>query len=304
MPDKAQSRNPYHKEGQPPQLLSSVVIYMDVLGYTEMAKRANDTDNKEIFLRQLYEALEEGQEWLRGDDSETGPLDKDRYAIKAFTDNIVIGWPVRDNAESELNSMFSMLAFFQMQMANHGFFLRGAISLGDAYVDDVVVYGRAFFEAHDGEAELARDPRIILCFSAASVVRKHLGYHGPVNHAPHYRDLYQDSDGKWFLNYLETILIAEDEEGPFYDQLLLHKENVENDYMSFAQSQGYGVSMSGLQITITIFVTSIHNISINPTRLTGMYTKRAFRESFPTSSNLEIPASASSRSKTIRESAI
>ena len=56
----------------------------------------------------------------------------------------------------------------RLSLANHGFFMRGAISLGDAYVDDVVVYGSAFIEAHDGEVELARDPRIILCTSAAS----------------------------------------------------------------------------------------------------------------------------------------
>jgi hypothetical protein len=113
-----QSPNPYHKSGQPPQLPRSVVIYVDVLGYTEMAKRANETGNKDLFLRELYEALEEGQRLLRGNDSEEWPFDKDRYATKAFTDNIVIGWPVpvRANAESKPGSMFSMLAFFQMRM--------------------------------------------------------------------------------------------------------------------------------------------------------------------------------------------
>jgi hypothetical protein len=224
MPE-SHSRNPYHIEGQPPQPVRSVVIYVDVLGYTNMAIRANETDDQGFF-HELYEALEEGQEWLRDDDSGPWALDKDRYAMKAFTDNIVIGWPVRDNAESELTAMFSMLGFFQMQMANHAFFVRGAISLGDAFVDDVIVYGKAFFEAHDGEAQ-AGDPRIILTESAMAAVRKHLRYHGPVEHAPQYRDLYRDSDNQLFLNYLETILVAENEVGPFYDQLLVHKENVE-----------------------------------------------------------------------------
>jgi len=234
MPDKAlHSRNPYHDDEQKPQLLRSVVVYMDVLGYTEMAKRAERDGQQGVFLRELHGSLKEGQQWLR-DDSETWPLDKDRYALKAFTDNIVIGWPViRGNTESALGSLFSMLAFFQLQMANHGFFLRGAISLGDAYVDDVVVYGSAFFEAHDGEVCLARDPRIILCESASSEVRKHLSYHSPTDRAPQNTDLYGDSDGQWFLNYLETVLIAENEQGPFYDQLLLHKENVEKRLYEF-----------------------------------------------------------------------
>jgi len=226
------SRNPYHKEGQPPQPVRSVVIYVDILGYTDMAKGANERDDQEFFQR-LYEALQEGQSWLQ-DDSETWPLDKDRYAIKAFTDNIVIGWPVRDTAESELGSIFSMAAFFQLQMANHGFFLRGAISVGEVYIDDVVVYGRAFFESYEGEAQ-AVDPKIVLSNSATAAVKKHVGHYASVEYAPQYRDLYGDSDGQCFLNYLETILIAENEEGagPFYDQLLLHKEKVEERLSEF-----------------------------------------------------------------------
>ena len=38
---------------------------------------------------------------------------------------------------------------------------------------------------------------------------------------------YRDSDGQWFVNYLDTILIAEDEHGPFYKELLKHKAAVE-----------------------------------------------------------------------------
>ena len=124
--DKTPPRNPYHKDGQPPGFLQSVVVYLDVLGYREMWVRAEREGEQDSFLQRLYQALDEGQQWLRDDGSDLWPVDRDCYAIKAFTDNIVIGWPVLSNAESELISMFSRVAYFQLGMANHGFFLRGA----------------------------------------------------------------------------------------------------------------------------------------------------------------------------------
>jgi len=197
---------------------------MDMLGYKEMWCHAEREGSQDTFLQRLYEALKEGQEWLLPNDNDVWPTEKDRYALKAFTDNIVIGWPVRGDGESELGSIFSNIAFFQLRMATNGFFLRGAISLGDAYVDDVVVLGSAFLEAYQGEAQ-ARNPRIILTDTANAAVRKHLTYYSHPHYAPQYSDLYQDSDEKCFVNYLETILAA-GEECPFFDELQKHKDNI------------------------------------------------------------------------------
>lgn len=197
---------------------------MDMLGYKEMWWQAEREGSQVTFLHRLYEALEEGQDWLFPNDSDVWPTDKDRYAIKAFTDNIVIGWPVRGDAESELGSIFSNIAYFQLRMATRGFFLRGAIALGDAYVDDVVVLGSAFLEAVQGEAQ-AKNPRIILTDTASAAVKRHLTYYSRSDYAPQYSDLYQDSDGKWFVNYLETILAA-GEECPFFEELEKHRDNI------------------------------------------------------------------------------
>jgi hypothetical protein len=135
---------------------------------------------------------------------------------------------VLSDAESEFGSAFWRLAAFQMQMATAGYFIRGAISVGKAYIDEVTVFGPALTEAHTGESTLARDPRIILTSSAVMTAKKHLTYYGEVpENAPHFRDILCDSDGQWFLNYLECILIAEEEHGPYYEELFKHKAVVE-----------------------------------------------------------------------------
>ena len=51
---------------------------------------------------------------------------------------------------------------FQFSMSVRGFFVCGAISIGNAFIDDIVVFGDALTEAYLGESKLARDPRIIL----------------------------------------------------------------------------------------------------------------------------------------------
>ena len=222
-----QSRNPYVKDGEGPQLKNSVVVFMDILGYREMAENAASAGTEPELLLRLHSTLEYGQKFLKGELTlpKLGP--KDYYAVKAFTDNIVIGWPIRTDAETELGSAFFKLSFFQFNLALAGFFIRGGLSIGPLYMDDIAVFGRGLNEAYDAESRLARDPRIVLASSSEEAVKTHMRYYAEPHYSPQSRDLYRDSDGKVFLNYLDSILIAEDENGPFYDELLKHKEVVE-----------------------------------------------------------------------------
>jgi hypothetical protein len=225
------SRNPYHADGQPPTLRRSVFAFMDILGYREMIRRLDDAGRSQETLERLHKALDDGRAWL--EDRYLPPelhefMKRDLYALKAFTDNIVVGWPVREDAEAELGNALTSTAWFQLQMVLGGFFIRGALSIGSAYVDEIAVFGEALWEAYDGESRVARDPRIVLTKSAIEAVQMHLTYYGDPRRAPHSHAILKDADGQWFVNYLDgTILVAEDEVGPDYDSLKLHKQIVE-----------------------------------------------------------------------------
>ena len=145
----------------------------------------------------------------------------DLYALKAFTDNIALGWPISNDAERELTGTLNMLARFQMEMVLEGFFVRGAVSVGDCYLDEVVVFGEALLEAHNGESKTARDPRIIMAGSAVSEAKKHFNYYV---HPRYNRYLLQDADGQWFVNYLECAI---HKQLPYQQMLLAHKSMVE-----------------------------------------------------------------------------
>ncbi len=228
MKKKTISRNPYHTETNELILRPSALVLMDILGYQDMTMAAGRAGQQQQFLKSLYGALVDGRRWFEDPSDEIKSLrEKDFFALKAFTDNIAIGFPISGDGEIEVGHAIEKVAEFQFNMAINGFFVRGAIAVGDAYVDDIAVVGGALIEAYEGEAQAARDPRVILTASAVEMVKRHLGYYGNQPHAPQARDLLQDSDGQWFVNYLEEILIAEHEQGPFYREFLQHKAAVE-----------------------------------------------------------------------------
>jgi hypothetical protein len=141
-----ESRNPYHENNGSRVVRPSVVALLDILGFAEMAREAHTSGQENEFLGRLYAALEKGRQWLDPDKwMEKGGLPKfgrkDFYALKAFTDNIVLGWPIRDDAEIELGQAFSAISWFQFEMVSAGFFVRGAISVGNLYMDDIAVFG-------------------------------------------------------------------------------------------------------------------------------------------------------------------
>lgn len=226
-------RNPYVTGNDPPRMVPSVVAFVDILGYLSLIRAAEKNGTAPSFLISLHEALSAASQHLNHLDEDGNPLlppgtdIKDTYKIRTFTDNIVIGCPIYEDAEMELGEVFWQLADFQLEMVNRGFFVRGAISIGNAYIDDLVVFGKGLLEAYEGESQDARDPRIILTSSAQKAVTHHLGYYGNSSSAPQTRDLYRDADGQFFLNYLDSIMIAEHEQGPYYELLARHKSAVE-----------------------------------------------------------------------------
>lgn len=223
-------RNPYVIPGEEPTLRNSVFVFMDILGYSDLMLQCQKAGTQPAALRALHRALSESRRVLEDQDIQDnlGDLGEENlFALKAFTDNIVIGWPVHSDAENEFGSAFMRLAAFQFSMAIRGYFVRGAISVAPAYVDEVAVFGDALTQAYLGESKYARDPRIILTESAVAAAKQHLSYYFPPAHAPHVRAILKDADGQWFLNYLDSVLIAEHEHGPFYGKFLQHKAAVE-----------------------------------------------------------------------------
>jgi hypothetical protein len=224
-----ESRNPYVGKDGVPVLRRSVVAFIDILGYADIVRAAAVTRAKsQELLRTLHGVLHKARSHVdpeKKGDFARGFQNKDFSGFRAFTDNIVIGHPVLDDGELELGAIFLELSYFQMTMTMEGFFIRGAIAIGDLYMDDIAVYGSGLIEAYEAETTLARDPRIVLGPSAQKAVNQHLQYYGRGSHAPQNQDLLKDSDGQYFVHYMNTLI---GEEGEICQrELTRHKKQIE-----------------------------------------------------------------------------
>ncbi|CUH45455.1 hypothetical protein [Ruegeria atlantica] len=219
--------NPYLRGDGRPELLRSWLAFLDVLGFKEILR---EDDRSQI--EQLHHLLRQGSNILQGaenDDLATEGFQlPDYHALTAFTDNIVLGFPIHDDGEMESGMAFDRIGEFQLHMVLGGFFVRGGLAFGDAYVDDLAVYGPALLQAYEAESQLARDPRIVISQSGKEVIAHHLEYYGRMPHAPQNTDLKRDRDGQWFIDYLESTIIDPHPEEQLIDfeKVMAHRDIV------------------------------------------------------------------------------
>ncbi len=107
-------KNPYTQSSDPVKLLPSFVCYADILGYSTLSKEAIKTGNGLPFLKRLRHALSNAYDRVRKHSKRLE--DESFYAVKVFTDNIVVGYPLHrpgfDYGEPEFGDILSTFAGF------------------------------------------------------------------------------------------------------------------------------------------------------------------------------------------------
>jgi len=218
--------NPY-KQSELPQMIPSFVCYADILGYSHLSKEAIKSGNDLQFLHKLRHALSNAYERIR--EHSKGLGDDSFYAVKVFTDNIIVGYPLDtpdfDHGEPEFGDILSTFSEFQVGLAMEGFFLRGGIAFGGHYMDDDIVFGDALPQAVDQDKG-GGAPRISLAPSAIEIVRRQLGFYGETSSAPQHEDLLEDADGTIFLNYLGEAFCVFPDGGIFLELIEGHQQNI------------------------------------------------------------------------------
>lgn len=231
--------NPY-KNSDSPKMLPSFVCYADILGYSQLCKDAINSGNGHKFLQRLHHALSKAYARIR--EHAKGLGDESFFAVKVFTDNIVVGYPLNrpgfDYGEPELGDIMGTFNEFQVGLAMEGFFLRGGIAFGEHYMDEDIVFGDALLQA----VELDKGggpPRLSLTPSAIEKVQRQLGFYGEeTTWAPHYEYLLEDADGTIFLNYLNEAFFAFPDGGIFFEVIEEHRNSIVRGLQEYKGSSG------------------------------------------------------------------
>jgi hypothetical protein len=201
------AKNPYRKDDRV-NVLESAVVFIDLLGVRASIAASTTLEQQAEAAILLRAALDDALPELTNDEADKYGEEYHLLKAKSFTDNIVVGIPLRsefDADEGDLGSAFVDVAQFQLRMTLKGFLVRGAIDVGHLYVDDDMAWGSGLIAAVEAEHEKARDPRIVLTSDAVSKLYDHVAQYADVTVSPQFAALLLDWDGQVFVNYLAAI---------------------------------------------------------------------------------------------------
>ena len=203
-------KSPFQDEEERPTLRRCITLYLDILGFKSTIYASSDRTEAVTALRYLRAALDKAYECLRGSIEEGATYE--RWYVKAFTDNLVIVLPVSNDELIDAGRLSAHVGRFQLSLACNGFFTRGGMAIGDAYIDDKVVFGGAVVEAYLAEARQAREARVVLAPSMRDLFDLHATFYINADSVPWH--LRRDVDGEVFLDYLHYTEVSENGEVP------------------------------------------------------------------------------------------
>lgn len=228
----------YFESDGTPKLRLSYCLYMDILGFQETSFDAYKSGQGDSLLRKLHEVISlQAEELIPDKEADSVPTN---YA-KLFTDNVVSGQIISShNGEGEFGFVIMQAMLYQVQLALAGFSVRGAITVGQFFIDDNVVLGPALNEAYTIEQNISRDPRIVLSDQVFKLAKRHMKYYGEPYDSPQNNHILIDLDGKPFVNYL-SILFEDPIDGlddyeVIWSRLKTHKQFIEDNLLKYKKS--------------------------------------------------------------------
>ena len=156
------------------------VVYLDILG----GKDKIYSDNNHEFLNLLNMIFEDAIE-----DTNFLFRKEDIFTI-IFSDNILFAIPIEENdinVQNKISDILNLTANTVLEALRYGFLMRGAITIGDFFHNEILVYDKALVDAVEMEEKKAKYPRVITQDEVQQI-------------APQY--FTESSDGLHVFNYL------------------------------------------------------------------------------------------------------
>ena len=168
-----------------------VVAYLDILGVTERIKQPSDDMLSMNKLHNLYTVSMELTQTIAIEGNK-------EIKFKIFSDNIMIAKKTTtETLQNDIYCVLSCVGRFQELAASDrvGWLLRGGITIGSLFIDDVMVWGKALLRAYELEDKIAIYPRVIIDNNVTQNISEDDKSYGFIRY---------DNDGFAFLNYLHN----------------------------------------------------------------------------------------------------
>jgi hypothetical protein len=222
---RAKQNTPYPLDKRKlPKMRRSFVLIMDILGFSNLIM---SSENRQQLLERFWKDTNHIINELKP--SSVAP---EVFSFKAYVDNVLLAYPIDSVPPWDSEPYYGFItldaAWYQLNFAARGWFVRGAITVGDVFVGENMVFGAPIIEAHRLESKTAKYPRIILSNDVVDMARDHLQFYKS-GCAPHIQSLLVDEKGVTFLNYLNLAYDGSVEPEEAHEILKRHKERIENN---------------------------------------------------------------------------
>lgn len=146
--------------GKMEEYINCYIAFIDILGFKRLIKEKKCHEILELFkkVKKIYGLVEYDE---TGNILKEYPYKKLQY--KLISDSICIY--IDSNIEDSLQALIVAVGSIQANLlfSSEHILCRGAISRGNIYINDDIIFGQGFVDAYLMEENNAKFPRIILC---------------------------------------------------------------------------------------------------------------------------------------------
>lgn len=168
-----------------------IVSYIDLLGVKDVLQHDDGTSLNRMNL--LYNRL-----LCYVDPTNKDFFNLDNVKIKIFSDNIIIASEIKNDFTAAFKKVFRITKILQGDaLTQNCWLLRGGISVGKLYIDDVFTMGKGIIAAYNLESQIANYPRVIIDKSIIASLNLD-DFKMPYG----IEEIYTDFDGEKYINYL------------------------------------------------------------------------------------------------------
>lgn len=162
---------------------------MDIVGMQDAVRRSKAEPELACRLENMLSSIQRRCVELTKRWDEQYPI-----RARAFSDSVVLTCPVA--SDYSLRKVAVYVSAYQVEAADYGYFMRGAVAAGPHCDREDVCFGPALVEAYHAEEQIARWPRVIVLPSALALRSE--GRH------PYLR---RDEAGVTYVDYLHLFVV-------------------------------------------------------------------------------------------------
>lgn len=179
------------------------IAYLDLLGTKNRIGDPESLDDISTIYRDALGKLEKF------------PIkDKPNLNVKIFSDNILVSIEVNPDYDESLldfDFLLHFVIYFQLSaLTDADWLLRGCITMGELYVDNVFVWGEGLDHAYKLESDIAIYPRVIIDRQKTELSSRLAALY--IINPPFAINTVIDSDGCEFLSFEDISLSNSEEE--------------------------------------------------------------------------------------------